>query len=59
MNKNKSLVKNQKGQSIMEYIIISGLVGIFCLFAVKDFGKIVQNKITLMKKKISKEISVR
>ena len=48
--KAKSL--GQKGQAVMEYIIISSLVGIFCLIAVKQFGEVVQKRIEHMKEQI-------
>ena len=35
----KTFIKEEKGQGVMEYIILTGLVGIFCLAAVKKFGK--------------------
>ncbi|MFT6633563.1 MAG: hypothetical protein ACJAS4_003534, partial [Bacteriovoracaceae bacterium] len=37
MNFKFKLIKNQKGQGVMEYVILTGLVGIFCLAAVKKF----------------------
>ena len=46
----------QKGQGIMEYIILTGLIGIFCLFAVKNFGKTMKKKVESMQAKIQKEI---
>jgi hypothetical protein len=54
----KSIVKNQKGQGVMEYIIISSLVGIFCLVAVKQFGQVVKNRVENMKSSIAKEIKI-
>ncbi len=52
-------VLNQKGQGIMEYIIISSLVGICCLVAVKEFGGVIQKRIENMKSFISKEIQLK
>jgi len=52
------LFKNQKGQGLMEYVIISSLIGICCLMAVKNFGKVVQNRINEMKEKVTKEIKI-
>ncbi len=49
----RSLTKNQKGQGIMEYVIISSLVGICCLVAVKQFGKVVQERIHDMKENLA------
>ena len=54
----KSLIKNQKGQGIMEYVIISSLVGICCLVAVRQFGSVVQERIEEMKERVTKEIRV-
>lgn len=50
--------KNQKGQGVMEYIIISSLVGIFCLVAIKQFGSVIQTRINDMKSHIVKNIKV-
>ena len=55
----KSLIKNQNGQGIMEYVIISSLIGICCLVAVKEFGEVVQKRIDNMKSYVSKEISLK
>lgn len=54
----KKLIKNQKGQGIMEYVIISSLIGICCLAVVKEFGGVIQNRIEGMKQKITQEITV-
>lgn len=45
--------KLQKGQSVLEYVILSSLIGIFCLLAVQQFGKTIQGKIETMDKVIS------
>ena len=50
------ILTNQKGQGVMEYIIISSLVGIFCLIAVKQFGTVIQKRINIMKEAIVKQI---
>lgn len=52
----KRVLKDQKGQGIMEYVIISSLVGICCLIAVKEFGDVVKNRINNMKGQITDEI---
>jgi hypothetical protein len=54
----KKIIKNQKGQGIMEYVIISSLVGICCLVAVKQFGSVIQERIHEMKERVTKEIKV-
>lgn len=51
-----SVLKNQKGQGVMEYVIISSLIGIFCLVTVKQFGSVIQERIRDMKEQIVKNI---
>ncbi len=51
--------RNNKGQGVMEYIIISSLVGIFCLVAVKQFGEVVQKRVQYMKQEIVKNIATK
>lgn len=55
----KRLLKNQMGQGIMEYVIISSLVGICCLVAVREFGDVVKRRIDNMKGAVTDEISLR
>ena len=45
-------LKDQKGQGVMEYVIISSLVGIVCITAVKGFGDVVKKRIEDMKSSI-------
>jgi Flp pilus assembly pilin Flp len=54
----KNLLKNQKGQGVMEYVIISSLVGIVCIVAVKSFGKVVHERIESMQHSIVKNIEL-
>ena len=54
----KNLMKNQKGQGVMEYIILTGLVGIFCLAAVKKFGKSLDTRMNQIDKKIKRELVI-
>jgi hypothetical protein len=49
---------SQKGQSIMEYIIISSLIGIFSLVTMKQFGEVLKKRIEVMKQKITENISL-
>jgi Flp pilus assembly pilin Flp len=51
----KLLYKNEKGQGVMEYIVISGLVGIFCLAAMKNYGTTLRSRITDMTSKVTQE----
>lgn len=55
----KKLLKNEKGQGIMEYVIISSLVGICCLVAVRQFGEVVQKRIENMKSQVTNEIKLK
>lgn len=48
----KQLLKDQKGQGVMEYVIISSLVGIVCITAVKGFGDVVKKRVEDMKTSI-------
>ena len=50
------LVKNHKGQGVMEYVIISSLVGIVCITAVKGFGDVIKQRVDDMKAAIVKNI---
>ncbi len=49
--------KNQKGQGILEYIILTALIGIFCLAAVKKIGSALETRLENMSDKIQ-EIEV-
>jgi Flp pilus assembly pilin Flp len=52
----RKLLKDQKGQGVMEYVIISSLVGIVCISAVKGFGNVIQTRIKAMQSSIVKNI---
>jgi Flp pilus assembly pilin Flp len=54
----KRLLKDQKGQGVMEYVIISSLVGIVCIAAVKGFGDVVKTRVEHMKKEIVDNVSI-
>ncbi len=55
----KTIFNNHQGQGIMEYVIISSLIGICCLVAVKQFGEVIQKRIENMKSQVANEISLR
>lgn len=55
----KKLLKNEKGQGIMEYVIISSLIGICCLVAVKEFGEAINKRITNMQSEIKQNVSLK
>ncbi len=52
-------LKNHKGQGVMEYVILTGLIGIFCLAAVKRFGKSLDARLGQIDKKIKKELVIK
>ena len=56
--KMKKIISNQKGQGIMEYIILASLIGIFCLATVGSFGKVLKKRIEYMKEQITQNIKV-
>ncbi len=58
MTKKVGLLRNQKGQGVMEYILITSLIGIFCLAAVKKIGKSLDTRLEQMNSKIVKEIKI-
>lgn len=53
IKKFKTILKNKNGQGVMEYIILSTLVGIFCLVAIKSYGVAIKKQINHMKKQIN------
>ena len=59
MKINKNLFKNEKGQGVLEYIILTSMVGIFCLVAVKKFGNTLETRMNQMNKKIIKQIEIK
>lgn len=56
IKKSRNLLRNQKGQGVMEYVIISSLVGIVCITAVKGFGGVIKERVEDMKSSIVKNI---
>jgi hypothetical protein len=53
------IIRNQKGQGIMEYVIISSLVGICCLVAVKEFGDVIKKRVDNMKGQVVDTIDLK
>ena len=43
----------------MEYLILSALIGIFCLAAVGQFGKVIRDRINNMKEQVVESIPSR
>lgn len=52
------LIKNNKGQGVMEYMIITSLIGIACLGVISDFGKFVEKKIKKSRTEINRVIKI-
>ena len=59
MNTMKNIMKDQKGQGVMEYILISSLVGIFCLAAIKQVGKVLEKRVDNLKSSITRELPLK
>ena len=51
-------ISNQKGQGMLEYIILTGLVGIFCLAAFKAMGQRLKKRVEQINEKIVSEITI-
>lgn len=51
--------KNEKGQGIMEYVILTSLIGIISLIAVKNFGEVVKKRIDNMRSQVVNEIKLK
>ncbi len=43
----------------MEYVIISSLVGICCLVAVKEFGEVIKVRISKMKSEVVEKVTIK
>jgi hypothetical protein len=54
----KSIFRSQKGQGVMEYVIISSLVGIVCIGAVKGFGDVIKKRVETMKSEIVDNVKI-
>ena len=59
MNRRKKLLNNEQGQSVMEYIILTSLIGIFCLAAVGKVGKKLNKRLDQIHTKIEKETQIK
>lgn len=59
MNFLSKSLKNKKGQGVMEYVIISSLVGIVCIVMVKGFGDAINTRVKHMKEAITHNIDVK
>lgn len=54
----KKTVANQNGQGMLEYIILTGLVGIFCLAAFKTMGERLKTRVNHINNKIVNELVI-
>lgn len=54
----KNLLKDQKGQGVMEYVIITSLIGVVCLTAVKQLGDSVNNRVKNIKETINNKVQL-
>lgn len=59
MPKKKIKMLNTKGQGVLEYVLLTGLVGIFCLAAIKKIGKTLDTRLNRIDKKIKNELVIR
>ncbi len=53
----RKFLTNKKGQGLMEYVIISALIGIVCIGAVKEFGNAIHTRINNIKKELVRNIN--
>lgn len=51
--------KNQKGQGVMEYLILTSLIGIACIVSVRLLGDTIKERIVKVKAEIVKNISIK
>lgn len=58
INKLLKNLRDENGQGVMEYLIITSLIGIFCLGVIKGFGSNMQKRIKEMKSEIATEINI-
>jgi Flp pilus assembly pilin Flp len=47
---------SERGQTMMEYVIVSVLIGIICIAGFKSLGSTINKKTDQIKKKINKEL---
>lgn len=52
-------LSSEAGQGLMEYMILTGLIGILCLLTVRNFGDTIKSKMEQATSKINKSISIR
>lgn len=55
----KTVIQNNKGQSVMEYIILTSLIGILCLTTIKNYGGVLNDKLDRIQNNLKKSIKTR
>ena len=45
---------DQKGQTVFEYILLTGLIGAFCLFSIRELGQQVDKKVKGLTRKLQR-----
>lgn len=53
---NSKTLLNQKGQGLMEYVIISCLVGVFCMAAMNKYGSSMNKYIRKMNTEVNSNL---
>lgn len=54
----RKIIKNQKGQSIFEYVVLTSLIGVFCLVGIKTFGKKVETRIKNINQHVQQHMKI-
>ena len=49
----------ETGQGLMEYMILTGLISVLCMLAVRNFGESVKSKLQQATEKINRTIVIR
>ncbi len=55
----KRVLASPQAQSVLEYVILTSLIGIFCLVGIKQFGERLKTRINKMNQNIEKHIHLR
>jgi Flp pilus assembly pilin Flp len=59
LKEGESMLRNQRGQGLLEYLILTALVALVCVGAAKLLGKKIQTKMKEVKNQIEEGIPVR
>jgi Flp pilus assembly pilin Flp len=55
----KRKFKKNSGQTVMEYVLLTGLIGVMSIIAIRNFGDQMEKKFESMVKKINKTLVIR